>query len=353
MKVVFCWQMVSGYMGACWRALAAERGVDLHVLALAPGGMATFDPAVMDGVPHELFDHERLDDPALMIERVRAQNPDVVVLCGWASKSWPAVARDPALKGVRKIMAMDTPYKGNLRQRLGRYLMRSYFNEIDMVFVAGERTRHFAELLGFGAASIRASTYGFDHASFAPVAGARDPAAPMRSFLFVGRYAPEKGLDTLVNAYRRYRDRVEHPWELACCGRGPLEHLLKGVEGVRDAGFVQPADLPGQLARSSVFVLASSYEPWGVVVAEAAAAGMPVICTDRVGASIDIVRPFHSGQIVAAGREDQLADALVWFHEHPERVHPMGVAASNASAAYAAPVWAERYVDAMRSLLGR
>ncbi|MEO0512017.1 MAG: glycosyltransferase family 4 protein [Planctomycetota bacterium] len=350
MRVVFCWQTISGYMASCWKALGSREGIDLHVIAKAPGGAADFDPAIMGGVRHELFSQAQLDDPSLMLPKIVAAEPDVLVTCGWASKSWPAAARYRGLAGVPMIMAMDTPYRGTLRQKLGRLAMRRYLSRIARCFVAGERTRQLALALGIDRSKIRLSTYGFDESAFAPTAATRRPGAPERSFLFVGRYAPAKGLDTLLDAYGMYRSRVEDPWSLICCGKGEFAPQIRAAEGVTDAGFVQPSELPTRLAAASVFVLASHYEPWGVVVAEAAASGMPVVCTDAVGASIDIVRPYTSGLVVPEADAGALSEALAWMHGRPERVHAMGQAAAVFASAYAAPVWAERWHAAIEDV---
>lgn len=343
MKVVFCWQTVSGYMAACWRELASRSGIDLHVIARRPGGAAAFDPSIMSGISHELFDQADLDRPKTMLPIVRAQKPDVVVLCGWASKSWPAVAKDPDLGSAARVMTMDTPFQGTLRQKLGGLVHKSYFQRIHRVFVAGERTRQLALTLGFRDAQIRASTYGFDFDTMAQGAAVRDPQSPPRQFLFVGRYVPVKGIDTLLEAYAQYRQRVSDPWTLACCGKGELASDLAKAEGVIDHGFTQPADLPAHLAASSAFVLASDFEPWGVVVAEAAAAGLPIVCTDAVGAAIDMVRPFYSGLTVAPRDPRSLADALVYLHEHPERTVEMGLRAREYARAYSAQAWSDRW----------
>lgn len=343
MRVVFCWQTISGYMAACWRELAAREGIDLHVIARKPGGAAAFDTSIMDGISHELLDQEQLDNPGFIIPRVRDTGPDAVVLCGWASRGWPAIAKHPDFERCARIMTMDTPYQGSLRQRLGRIAHAGYFKRIHRVFVAGERTRQLAKILGFRDGQIRASTYGFDYDAMATIERPADPARINRRFLFVGRYVHVKGIDTLLDAFAMYRERVDDPWELACCGKGELVDKLSGVPGVVNHGFTQPADLPARLGESDVFVLASHFEPWGVVVAEAAAAGMPVVCTDAVGAAIDMVRPFASGLTVTPGDAHSLARALEWCHHHPAEVLEMGARARVYAQAYSARAWADRW----------
>jgi glycosyltransferase involved in cell wall biosynthesis len=73
---------------------------------------------------------------------------------------------------------------------------------------------------------------------------------------------------------------------------------------------VQPNQLPAVFAESGCFVLPSRWEPWGVVLQEAAAAGLPIICTAVCGASVHFVQDGYNGFLVGAGNPDSLADAM-------------------------------------------
>jgi len=58
--------------------------------------------------------------------------------------------------------------------------------------------------------------------------------------------------------------------------RPGAERPLAGEQtDVHDKGFVQPSDLPNIFAQAGVFILPSRYEPWGVVIGEALASGLP------------------------------------------------------------------------------
>jgi len=118
--------------------------------------------------------------------------------------------------------------------------------------------------------------------------------------------------------------------------------LLKG-EGIDDRGFVQPDALPELLQTHGVFVLPSRYEPWGVVLAEALSGGLPVVCTEACGASVELVRPYFNGLTVATDDADALARGLRWMHEHVELLPSMGAAGRPIAAAFAATVWAARW----------
>src|SRR5205814_9121177 len=116
-----------------------------------------------------------------------------------------------------------------------------------------------------------------------------------KSFLFVGRYVWEKAMDTLADAYARYRaacaGRDREPWALVCCGRGPEGVHIADRPGISDIGYVQPDGLADVMARHRVFVLSSRGESWGVAVADGLAAGLSVICSGAAGGVVERVRP--------------------------------------------------------------
>ena len=74
---------------------------------------------------------------------------------------------------------MDTPWRGTLRQRLGRFKIGGYLSRMDRVVVAGERAWQLVRLLGVPEAKIRRGLYGVDYDTFAP--------------LFEHRLAPGRG----------------------------------------------------------------------------------------------------------------------------------------------------------------
>ncbi len=347
MKVAYCWSSISGYMAVCWRELNASDAVDLFCLANQP--REGFSVDVMSGVPHRLLNVEEREDFNTVLEIVLEQQPDVLVVSGWGNPVYRRLVQHPELRKIPAFMCMDTPYRGNIRQRLAPIRLRSFLRCIDYAVVGGERAWQYARRLGFSEENIHRGAFGYDHNLFDPI-GEKRVEWPKR-FLFVGRYVWEKSLDVLVEAYRRYHQAVPDPWPLTTCGGGPFEHLLEGVDGIENCGFIQPKDLPMIFAEHAVFVLSSSYESWGVVVTEAAAAGVPVICTEQVGASVEMVRSFVNGQVVPTNHPAALADAMCWMHRHHEELPRMAESARAFARPYAADCWARRWLSWLHSAL--
>jgi glycosyltransferase involved in cell wall biosynthesis len=124
-----------------------------------------------------------------------------------------------------------------------------------------------------------------------------------------GRLIAFKAVDELIAAVAR-TDAY-----LLVVGTGPLEDQLRG----QAAAARVPATFTGwrtgdalleTYAAGDVFALFSRRETWGAVVVEAAAAGLPLVLSDRVGAAEDLLAPGENGYLVPSGDVAEQADAL-------------------------------------------
>jgi glycosyltransferase involved in cell wall biosynthesis len=125
-----------------------------------------------------------------------------------------------------------------------------------------------------------------------------------------------KGQDVLVRALGRLADA---PWSCVCAGSLTLDvaYARSVLAHVRAAGLADRVVFPGELdgaaldalyLASSVFVLPSHHESYGMVLVEAMARGLPIVAT-RAGAIPGTV-PAGAGILVAAGDDAALAAAL-------------------------------------------
>jgi len=339
---------VNAYTAACYRALAARGDVEPLVIAKSAKDKSAkypFAERIYEGVPLEPLAPDRFEDIEHIAGIIADFGADVVMLPGWNRRSRRALAFHPRLRGMRFIMSMDTPFDDTLRQRLGRYRYGRFFSRLDLVVTPGERGAVLARVLGFPESKIRKGTYGFDYESLATRLEARrsrEDGWPRR-FLTVGRLAPEKGLDLLLAANRMYRERVDDPWPLTLCGTGPLEAMVREHPVVDYRGFVQPSDLANVYEESGVFLLTSLFEPWAVVIMEACAAGLPVGCTTRCGASVELIRDRYNGVTFPPGNAKAIADAMEYFHRRYDDLSEMGQRAQEFARPYAADEWAANH----------
>jgi len=345
-KIALLWTGVTEPMAACWRELAARPGVKLTVFTELPPAPDTNyrHEEVLAGLDAHVHRADRPLDRATLASQLEAAAPDAMVILGWRSPMCRFAADHEALARVPKWIAFDMTWAPSVRKLLAPLVLGRYLRRFSGALVPGERAAAYAAWLGFPESRIeRGAMYGVDTAACANDFTARAAlAAWPRRFLYTGRYVREKRIDVLVAAYKRYRSSVHDPWELTCCGMGPDARLLAGVEGIRDLGFVQPAEMARIRAEHGAFVIASDYEPWGHVIAEAVAAGMPTVCTTACGAGLELVKPWFNGRLVGPGDVAAFVDALRWLHDHAADLRRIGERGMPLAAPFSKEAWADR-----------
>ncbi len=131
----------------------------------------------------------------------------------------------------------------------------------------------------------------------------------------VCRLIRSKGVDELLEAVARARSLTRTPLQLLLVGNGEERARLElraaalGL-AVTFAGFREGEALLECYAASDVFALFSRREPWGVVVNEAAAFGLPLIVTEEVGAAGDLLVADENGKLVRSGDIEGQARAI-------------------------------------------
>ena len=116
-------------------------------------------------------------------------------------------------------------------------------------------------------------------------------------FLFCGQMIARKGVDLAARRLRAARNAAD------CCSSAAKRNCprcshrchRRSRERITYAGFQPPEELPRFFAEADVFVLPSRYDGWGVVVNQALGAGLPILCSDRVGAGADLVEDEANG----------------------------------------------------------
>ena len=338
LRIAILWQAMASYTRACFAALGA-RGVDVRVVHARGHADAPYQgdtvSAGLDAIPW--------DGEPEVVERALADlDPHAVLVSSWHIHAFRRAVRRRKGRTLR-VVCMDNQWWATPKQILGVATSRAAVRPaFDAAFVAGERQADFARRLGYGDERIIRNMLTCDHPTFAAVAAARGGGAPPPAFVYVGRLVGVKGIDVLAEAYRRYRARVADPWPLVVAGTGPEAGRLAGVEGVEALGFVQPAELPDLLARTGCLVLPSRFEPWGVVIHEATAAGLPVVCTWVCGAAGRLVNDGWNGAIIPPGDPDALARAMARISSAPEADR---VAMSRASVALGAQFTPARWAE--------
>lgn len=339
------------------RALRERTGAEVAVAYRKASAEAPFADDEFDTLDGALAWDDEIPTGRLghLVDRLR---PDVVFVTSWNHGAYMRIASAWRHRALR-LMMMDNPWLGTPKQWAGLVASRVYIKPaVDVVFLPNERQRVFARKLGFGEGQIWYGVNGCDQPRFEAAAtdqvGGMSRIGRPRSFLYVGRLLPSKGVDVLLEAYAGYRRRVEDPWPLRIVGAGPLARSVAGVDGVVASGFEQPRTMPSVFAAATCFVLPSIVEPWGTVIHEATASGLPVICTTACGAWVDLVRDRYNGFVVAPGCVQDLADAMVLVTTMDDaRRAAMGEASVMLSRQLSPQRWADTFDERARSWLAR
>jgi glycosyltransferase involved in cell wall biosynthesis len=351
MRIAILWTGLSGYLNACLKELASRDHVELFVSHQMPVKSAPFDESQFAWMPNRLT-WEKRPELKLLENRLAAFSPEIMIVPSWHVSNYRRVSRKFAGKCWR-IMVMDNCWRGTPKQRLGTWIAPFYVKPItDAVWLPGERQAVFARKLGFDQSAILHGSFSCDQHAFDSLHRSRlaEGRALPHSFLFVGRFIPEKGLNTLLEAYAMYRETATDPWPMVCCGEGPLRPLLEGKEGIRLEGFVQPERMPAIFGAAGCLILPSVFEPWGLVIHEAASAGVPILASEQVGAVPHLVQPGYNGFVF--GKKDPVGLARLMFQMSAmsdERLDDMSRASFLLSQQFSPRRWADTLLEAFRA----
>lgn len=337
-------------MLACLEELHSTFDVELLIIRIPPSENAPFEISEIEWI-NELYDLNQLtaSEIQLILDNF---NPDALFMSGWFEDRYLRVARTMRKRGIPVIAGSDAQWTGSVKQQLAKLISKWYLKSaIDVLWVAGERQRQFAAKLGYRGAEIWSGYYACDWDTFSQYYEP-DLSAEPRHFLYVGRYIPRKGLDTLIRAYQIYRNRVTHPWDLICYGAGELEHILDNAVGITNRGFIQPDNLPKMMAEASAFILPSRKEPWGVVAQEAAATGLPLVCSDACGSAVHMLVDGYNGYRFETGNSQHLAACMEKISSRSdEHLTLMGSRSYELSKLYSPTRWANTLYNGINYFL--
>jgi phosphatidylinositol alpha-mannosyltransferase len=166
-----------------------------------------------------------------------------------------------------------------------------------------------------------------------------------RRIAFLGRDDPRKGLDVLLEAWPQIRRRVADA-ELVVMGAS----RDKPIDGVSFRGWVSEGEKRRLLATSAVYVAPHlGGESFGIVIAEAMAAGCAVVATD-LPAFREVMR--NTGVVVAPGDVAGLTAAVAGVLDDPDRVAELGERARAAVARFDWSSVLDQYLAVYRRAIG-
>jgi glycosyltransferase involved in cell wall biosynthesis len=313
-------------------------------------------------------------NPTILGEIWRAR-PDVLISTPFPSLTSLAALASCGLRRRPFILDIYTMSNQSKGRRLLGPLLRGIVRRCAGFVAKSTRTVEYLRSLGAPADRIFLSFHAVDYASLrersrlgpAERTALREqygiPAG--RVILYVGRLVERKGVRVLIEAFKRVKAACPDAVLLLVGDgyqRAELEAFCRAnaVPDVCFTGSVPYREVPRFYGLADLFVLPSipatitvwGEEVWGFVVAEAIACGLPVVVTDKVGGSDDLVRDGVNGHVVAAGDPAQLADAMGRILGDPTRRERMGDASQRIAQEFSYERAAEGYRAAIATVLG-
>lgn len=364
-----------------FRYLAAMEEIDLEVFFLTKGSPSRPWQVDIDGFKHEFLteyaipiggkDKARYRVNPGVFSRLRQGRFDAVAIAGYnhfttqAAIAYCTVTRTPWCLMCESHVKK---HRGRFKTFLKKWLLGPFLSRMGAAMVTGTLAARYVE--GFGvppeATFVVANTPDVEHwkAQADKLENRRDQirrrlgAEDRRIVLFVGRLMDVKGLPVLFDAYQKAK---EHDNRLALfivgdgAKRADYQRRARemGLEDVNWLGFRSQEELPELYVAADVFVLPSLVEPWGVVVNEAMASGLPVVLSDHVGASADLVHEGENGFVVPAGDAEALSQRILEAVADDNRRLAMGKKSREIISGWDYHRSAQNFRDAVKTAISR
>jgi glycosyltransferase involved in cell wall biosynthesis len=242
--------------------------------------------------------------------------PDALVVGGWNQPAFWASARWAKKHGVPLVLWVESTARDARTGFAGfERAKRRLLHSAARVIVPGVASRDYVVSLGYRSEHVIVAPNAVDPAIFdTRVEELRARRDALRAelgvegctFLYVGRLDPEKGVDLLLHAMAHVPEA-----RLAIVSGGGSDEEALRAGAPPNVRFVGRVERPVEwYVAADAFVLPSRSDQWGMVLNEAAAAGLPIVASDAAGGTHDLVVDGVNGFQVAAGDAHALAEAI-------------------------------------------
>jgi glycosyltransferase involved in cell wall biosynthesis len=281
--------------------------------------------------------------PVGLERALSAADPDVVVAVEYGAASLRALRWCRTHRRGFVILSDCTPQIDALLSPVQLALHRVLARHAERMIVVSSAGRQRLERFGVPAERI----------VLAPQAGALEPmraaaalavregpsapAPPPLIVLSAGRLVPDKNFATLISAVAD-ADPTGERLALEIAGTGSEQATLRALAAERGIevtfyGAVAPAEMAARYAHAHVFALVSTFEPFGVVIREAVAAGLPILAGRNAGAAGDVARAGENAILVDPTDVPQISAALLRLADDDARRARMAAASRTIDAA--------------------
>lgn len=329
------------------------------------------DDTITYEYPYQVLFQRSLDQVSFKERRAAlfaafdAYKPTVLNITGYFDPAQVLLMFYARSKGVKVVLSSESSSADNSRSFLKEFLKKLIVNRANAFFCFGKTSAEYLESLGVKPSQIpvrNAAVIDEEVVSSRYYAGKQENVniARVARFVFVGRLAPEKNLETLLRAFANVApvDAALWPWELMLIGDGPersaLENLTTELQlnhKVLFMGGFPWYKVPDMLVHCDVLVLPSKSEPWGLVVNEAMVCGLPVIVSKNCGCVADLVENGVNGFTFDPDRQQELETAMTFFIKNLDKIAELGRESRRLVAPFSSTQVARQMADCYHNLV--
>lgn len=308
-KIVYLYAEIMSYNVAVFKEYVANHNAEVHVVHWDHQKKTPYRAPDIEGVFYYGKSQFNLETLLKFIKDLR---PDIVFTSGWMDRLYLKTCKKASKESIPIVAISDTQFRNTIRQNLGKVYFKLFYKRIfKYLWVAGAYQYEYARKLGFKNNEIIFNCLSADLSLFNTIYNNTIDSKNIKyphQFLFAGRFAQEKGLDFLIKAWNAIEDKKD--WKLILVGNGPLKKEIPQQDNIIMHDFVQPENFQELVSQSGCFVLPSRVEPWGLVLHEFSAAGMPIICSDSCGAAPTFVVSGYNGYTFQSGSVEELKNRM-------------------------------------------
>lgn len=291
-----------------------------------------------------------------VIQLLRDIHPRTVIISGYSESPMLAASIWCWFIGLSSILLFTSTLEDKPRARWKELLKRFLVSRYSAVAVTGRKSSEYVKNLGIPEEKIFPIGNVVDNEYFSKRVQIirsseqwrRDQLGlPDSYFLSVSRLSREKNYYGLLNAFKKYREQ-KGVWELVIIGDGPLRQELEqrsqadGMSGIHFLGWKDYQDLPFYYAFASCFILPSLSEPWGLVVNEAMASGLPVLVSSKCGCVPELCHDEVNGFLFDPMNLDELTNRMHQISSASVNLKAMGEASLRIISGYSPETWAAK-----------
>lgn len=364
-KITYVTNVPAPYKTPRLNALAGRADVDLQVYyANSKTKIHDYEHLPDRKFDWEIFRSKQLSfgETEVMVNlnsasKLLTTDADAFIVGGWNyTAAWEALLASK----IKRIPAALLSENLSQRTSVSNAVVKRFVPQFDAYFAASSGAK--GNLIGLGVISdyvtvlpycidVEAFQDGIDEAGMRAIRDKHEITAE-NVVLYVGLLSERKGIDDLITAAAELNPDSTH---LLIVGDGPQRAELEALAADIDTpttftGNIPNHNLPNYYAMSTVFVLPTRNEPWGLVQNESLACGTPVVTTTASGAVGDLIFDGENGLVVSPDAPDELRTAIMDLLDNPKKREYLAEKGLEKSKAFTPQTYAEamkRTVDEM------